>query len=69
MRPESVAEAPMCWNCGAPVHAGASEARYLYRGPRARTAIVEDWIACACGAYQNVRQVKEIVVSAAHKKA
>jgi sarcosine oxidase delta subunit len=38
-------------------------ARYLYLGDRPRTAIVEDWHPCPCGAYENIRRPTEIVVS------
>jgi sarcosine oxidase delta subunit len=51
-----------CWHCGLAV-AGRRMARYLYPGDRPRTAIVEDWHACSCGAYQNVRRPTEITVS------
>ena len=37
-------------------------ARYLYPGDRPRTAIVEDWHSCQCGAFQNVRRPTEITV-------
>jgi hypothetical protein len=37
-------------------------ARYMYRGEQPSTVIVEDWITCACGAYQNVRRLHEMVV-------
>ena len=36
--------------------------RYLYPSDRPRTAIVEDWYRCACGAYQNVRRPTRIEV-------
>lgn len=68
MHAVSTVEMPLCWNCTRPI-TGLSEARYLYRGPQATTAIVEDWVACACGAFQNVRQVKEIQISSERKKA
>ena len=51
-----------CWHCGRTV-GGRRVARYLYPGDRPRTAIVEDWHACACGAFQNVRRPTEISVS------
>ncbi|MDB5027705.1 MAG: hypothetical protein JWO66_1394 [Candidatus Eremiobacteraeota bacterium] len=51
-----------CWHCGAAV-SGQRTARYLYPGDRPHSAIVEDWHACACGAYQNVRRPTEITVS------
>ena len=51
-----------CWHCGIPV-SGKRFARYLYPGERPRTAIVEDWFRCVCGAFANVRRTTEIVVS------
>ena len=56
-----VARDAACWHCGRPV-AGRRVARYLYPGDRPRTAIVEDWHACRCGAFQNVRRPTEISV-------
>ncbi|MBV8645388.1 MAG: hypothetical protein JO225_15895 [Candidatus Eremiobacteraeota bacterium] len=50
-----------CWHCGRAV-AGRRMARYLYPGDRPRTAIVEDWHPCPCGAFQNVRRPTEITV-------
>jgi len=64
MRPLGVAPQTVCWHCGRPVdfspdaHAG----RYIYRGDQPLTAVVEDWILCACGAYQNLRRLNEITV-------
>ena len=55
-----------CWHCGRAV-VGRRAARYLYPGDRPRTAIVEDWHACACGAYQNVRRPTEITVSSLNR--
>jgi sarcosine oxidase delta subunit len=51
-----------CWHCGRSV-SGRRVARYLYPGDRPRTAIVEDWHACPCGAFQNVRRPTEISIS------
>jgi hypothetical protein len=42
---------------------GRRAVRYLHPGDRPRTAIVEDWHACPCGAFQNVRRPTEITVS------
>ncbi|GAC1422565.1 MAG: hypothetical protein NVSMB5_16130 [Candidatus Velthaea sp.] len=53
---------PQCWHCGEALPGGASAARYLYQGPSAATAIVEDWMSCRCGAFQNVCQIKEISI-------
>jgi hypothetical protein len=54
-----------CWHCRRAV-TGRVVARYLYPGERPRTAVVEDWYACECGAYQNVRRPTEIRISAVH---
>lgn len=64
MKPIGSPPATLCWNCGAAVakDSGTHAARYIYRGDQALTAVVEDWIACACGAYQNVRCLNEITV-------
>jgi len=51
-----------CWHCGSTA-LGARAARYLYQGDRPKSAIVEDWHQCGCGAYQNVRRPAEITVS------
>jgi hypothetical protein len=63
MRPLGTRPTTVCWHCSAPVdHSGVHAARYIYRGDQALTALVEDWIACSCGAYQNLRCVNEITV-------
>lgn len=64
MRPVGVPPAVVCWHCGAAIdaEAGNAAARYLYRGDAPSTVIVEDWIVCSCGAYQNVRRLNEIHV-------
>ncbi|HEV8022917.1 MAG TPA: hypothetical protein VGP41_16700 [Candidatus Lustribacter sp.] len=64
MRPVGTPPPVVCWHCGAKIVAeeGNSEARYLYRGDAPSTVIVEDWIVCVCGAYQNVRRLNEISV-------
>jgi hypothetical protein len=53
-----------CWHCGQTLGLddGLHAARYMYRGEQPFTAIVEDWIECACGAYQNLRSLNEIIV-------
>ena len=64
MRPVGVPAPVVCWHCGATIdaEAGNAAARYLYRGDAPSTVIVEDWIVCVCGAYQNVRRLNEISV-------
>jgi sarcosine oxidase delta subunit len=64
MRPLGAAPQIACWHCGQPIdQAGGSRAgRYMYRGDQPLTAIIEDWIHCGCGAYQNVRRLTEITV-------
>lgn len=64
MRPIGVTAAIACWHCGQPIDfsAGDATARYLYRGDQPLTVVVEDWVHCTCGAYQNVRRLNEISV-------
>jgi hypothetical protein len=64
MRPLGPPPKVACWHCGATVEVGKNNraARYLYRGEQPTTVIVEDWIACSCGAYQNVRRLNEVTV-------
>ena len=63
MRPIGVPPTAACWHCGTAVDLnGVRAARYIYRGDQPLTALVEDWIACKCGAYQNLRCVNEITV-------
>ena len=54
----------MCWHCGRSIDVAVNEkaARYLYRADQPLTIVVEDWLLCSCGAYQNVRQLTEITV-------
>lgn len=54
----------LCWHCNRPIDDGNSvpAARYLYRGDQPATAVVEDWIECSCGAFQNVRRLNEITI-------
>ena len=40
--------------------AGNAAARYCIVAIAPSTVIVEDWIVCSCGAYQNVRRLNEI---------
>ena len=67
MRPIGPAPKVNCWNCGRPivVQRGKRGARYLYRGEQPSTVIVEDWVPCECGAFQNVRHLNEVIVDAA----
>ena len=64
MRPIGPQPKVRCWNCGGDVEVQKSNrvARYLYRGEQPSTVVVEDWVTCSCGAYQNVRRVHEMVV-------
>jgi len=64
MKPVGVTPPAVCWHCGQGVdfQTGTLAARYLYRGERPSTVLVEDWMQCACGAYQNVRRLNEISV-------
>jgi len=64
MRPVGAAPKVSCWNCGGDIAVRRANrfARYMYRGEQASTVIVEDWVTCPCGAYQNVRRVHEMVV-------
>jgi len=66
MRPLGVAPATVCWHCSLPIDFEASEptARYLYRGDQPLTVVIEDWMRCSCGAYQNVRRLNGITVEA-----
>lgn len=66
MRPIGNAPEVVCWNCGRKIERehGAHAARYLYRGDQPSTAVIEDWIECECGAYQNVRRLNEITIEA-----
>ena len=59
-----------CWHCGRPIDAppATQAARYLYRGDQPLTVVVEDWMRCTCGAYQNVRRLNEIRVEAAREQ-
>ncbi len=64
MRPIGVPPHTVCWNCNRPIDFAADEkaARYLYRGDQPLTVVVEDWLRCTCGAYQNVRRLTMITV-------
>ena len=62
MHPLGTAASVVCWHCGQAVDTEGETpaARYLYRGDAPTTVIVETWLLCACGAYQNARRVNEI---------
>ncbi len=64
MRPIGKAPATTCWNCNAVIEnkKGTHAARYIYRSEQPLTAVVEDWVHCECGAYQNIRCLNEITV-------
>jgi sarcosine oxidase delta subunit len=63
MRPIGVLAPIACWRCTQPIDTTLeSTARYLYRGDQPLTVVVEDWMHCPCGAYQNVRRLNEITV-------
>jgi hypothetical protein len=64
MRPIGAWLQTACWHCSQPVdrESGVLAARYIYRGDQALTVVVEDWIACSCGAFQNVRCLNEITI-------
>ena len=69
MRPIGAAPRTVCWHCARPIDfaVDAQAARYLYRGDQPLTVIVEDWMRCTCGAYQNIRRLTEITVEALGK--
>lgn len=67
MRTEPPLHGTTCWHCGRAI-AGRRVARYLYPGDLPRSAIVEDWHACKCGAFQNVRRPTEITVSSIERR-
>jgi hypothetical protein len=69
MRPIGAPPQAACWHCGAVIDrtAGVLAARYIYRGDQPLTAIVEDWMECTCGAYQNLRCLNEITVESVGK--
>ena len=64
MRPIGPEPATPCWHCGGPIErsVGVHAARYIYRGDQPLTVVIEDWMECACGAYQNLRRLNEITV-------
>jgi aerobic-type carbon monoxide dehydrogenase small subunit (CoxS/CutS family) len=64
MRPLGPPPATSCWHCGGPIvrEVGVHAARYIYRGDQPSHAVIEDWMECECGAYQNIRRLNEITV-------
>jgi hypothetical protein len=64
MRPIGAVAPVVCWHCSQPLDPAAADpaARYLYRGDQPHTVVVEDWLHCTCGAYQNIRRLNEISV-------
>lgn len=71
MRPIGTKPDVDCWHCGRSIERSGTlhAARYIYRGEQPSTAVIEDWIECECGAYQNVRRLNEITVEALGKRA
>jgi len=69
MRPIGTAAQTVCWHCNRPLDVAADEqtARYLYRGDQPLTVVVEDWLHCPCGAYQNIRRLTEITIESVGK--
>jgi hypothetical protein len=69
MRPIGAQPKTVCWHCAEPIDKehGTHAARYIYRAEQALTAVVEDWMRCACGAYQNLRSLNEITVESIGK--
>jgi len=64
MRPIGTPPPTPCWHCGESIERSgeAFEVRYIHRSEQPLTVILEDWIKCTCGAYQNVRRLTEILV-------
>lgn len=56
---ESAQPAPPCWNCGKAV-VGPVEATFIY--PRQQHVLVDRWLRCDCGAYQNVSGPQQITI-------
>jgi hypothetical protein len=71
MRPIGANPDVVCWHCSRTIDMETSvhAARYIYRGDQPYTAVIEDWMECACGAYQNTRRMSEIHVEALGKGA
>jgi hypothetical protein len=64
MKPVGPEPSTPCWHCGRTIDnaSGLHAARYIYRGEQPLTAVIEDWIECECGAYQNLRRINEITI-------
>jgi hypothetical protein len=64
MRPIGTTPDIICWHCSRKIERRGAilAARYLYPGEQPSTAVIEDWIECECGAYQNTRTMSEIRV-------
>ena len=69
MRPIGTPPAAVCWHCSRTIdrEIAVHAARYIYRGDQPATAVIEDWLECECGAYQNVRRMSEITVETIKK--
>jgi len=71
MRPIGSVPEAICWHCSRTINRDLAvhAARYIYRGDQPTTAVIEDWLECECGAYQNVRRMTEILIEALGKGA
>ena len=71
MRPIGPVPDAVCWHCAQTIDrdGAAVTVRYIYPGDQPFTAVIEDWMHCPCGAYQNVRRLSEIHVEALGKGA
>ena len=69
MRPIGTVPAVVCWHCSRTIDRDAAvrAARYIYRGDQPSPVVIEDWLECECGAYQNVRRMSEISVEPIRK--
>jgi hypothetical protein len=69
MRPLGTVPDVICWHCSRPIDRDLAvlAARYMYPGDQPYTAVIEDWMECECGAYQNSRRLSEISVEALGK--
>jgi hypothetical protein len=62
---ESDEPAPRCWHCGRAV-TGKAKATFLY--PRKRHVVVDRWLECECGAFQNVSHPHQISIEGYRRK-
>ena len=64
MKPIGAEPTTLCWHCGRTIvrTEGVHAARYIYRGDQPLTVVIEDWMECTCGAYQNLRRLNEITI-------